>query len=132
MAPDSDQIRLPELPIFKKYSLAVRQEFASPKELMSILASSMARVEKAVARATPEPESAAPAVAEEFPATVVMSPNKRKSVPTRKPSAHASKPKPKRKPASVVRVSHRGTPVRGASKKKRTSARKKTATRKRR
>lgn len=42
---NSDRIRLPELPIFKKYSLAVRQEFASPKELLAALDRTARKVE---------------------------------------------------------------------------------------
>lgn len=41
----NDRIRLPELPIFKKYSLALRQEFASPKELLSALDRTARKVE---------------------------------------------------------------------------------------
>lgn len=41
----NDRIRLPELPIFKKYSLALRQEFASPKELLNALDRTARKVE---------------------------------------------------------------------------------------
>lgn len=41
----NDRVRLPELPIFKKYSLALRQEFASPKELLTALDRTTKKVE---------------------------------------------------------------------------------------
>lgn len=57
MAKDGDQVRLPELPIFKKYSLALRQEFASPKEILNVLDRTASKVQRVLERA----EETAPA-----------------------------------------------------------------------
>lgn len=51
MAGDDDRIRLPELPIFKKYSLALRHEFASPKEILAALERSETKVQKLLDKA---------------------------------------------------------------------------------
>lgn len=45
MAEHNDSIRLPELPVFKRYSLALRQEYASAEEILGILQRSSAKVE---------------------------------------------------------------------------------------
>lgn len=47
MAVSSRKIRLPELPIFRKYSLALRQEFARPEELLLALEETRRQVEEA-------------------------------------------------------------------------------------
>lgn len=51
MAKETDKIRLPELPIFKKYSLAVRQEYVTPQEVLDALERTTARVERLVEKA---------------------------------------------------------------------------------
>lgn len=51
MASDDDRIRLPELVIFKKFSLALRQEFASSKDLLIALERSMTKVQKLAEKA---------------------------------------------------------------------------------
>lgn len=48
---DEEQIRLPELPVFKRYSLALRQEFASPEEILTMLERTSARIESIVRKA---------------------------------------------------------------------------------
>ncbi|MBW3589565.1 MAG: hypothetical protein KY429_09120 [Actinobacteria bacterium] len=54
MAKESEKIRLPELPIFKKYSLAVRQEFATPNEILATLERTTARIQKLLEKAEDE------------------------------------------------------------------------------
>jgi len=54
MAKESEKIRLPELPIFKKYSLAVRQEFATPHEILATLERTTARIQKLLEKAEDE------------------------------------------------------------------------------
>lgn len=54
MAKETEKIRLPELPIFKKYSLAVRQEFATPHEILATLERTTARIQKLVEKAEDE------------------------------------------------------------------------------
>lgn len=51
MAKDDDKVSLPELPVFKKYSLALRQEFASPKEVLSVLERTASKVHAMLERA---------------------------------------------------------------------------------
>lgn len=51
MAKDGDQVRLPELPIFKKYSLALRQEFASPKEILNVLDRTANKIQRVLEKA---------------------------------------------------------------------------------
>lgn len=54
MAKETEKIRLPELPIFKKYSLAVRQEFATPHEILATLERTTARIQKLLEKAENE------------------------------------------------------------------------------
>ena len=54
MAKETEKIRLPELPIFKKYSLAVRQEFATPHEILATLERTTARIQKLLEKAEDE------------------------------------------------------------------------------
>lgn len=51
MAKDDTRVRLPELPIFKKYSLALRQEFATPKELLGVLDRTASKVQGLIEKA---------------------------------------------------------------------------------
>ena len=53
------RVRLPGLPIFRKYSLALRQEFARPDELIGLLQESINQVEAALG-AEPEVEPPRP------------------------------------------------------------------------
>ena len=57
---DPPKIRLPELPIFQKYSIALRQEFADAKEFELILEKTLKRV-RAAAPAVPAVDAATPA-----------------------------------------------------------------------
>jgi len=50
------RVRLPELPIFRKYSLALRQEFAGPDELAEFLQESLRQV-NATTRQDPPPQA---------------------------------------------------------------------------
>ena len=54
MAKETNKIRLPELPIFKKYSLAVRQEYVTPQEVLAALERTTARVERLIEKAEEE------------------------------------------------------------------------------
>lgn len=54
MAKETGKIRLPELPIFKKYSLAVRQEYVTPQEVLAALERTTARVERLIEKAEEE------------------------------------------------------------------------------
>ncbi|MEO7803462.1 MAG: hypothetical protein ABIS18_03240 [Actinomycetota bacterium] len=82
MTEDPADIRLPGLAVFKRYSLALRQERASAEEILGMLQRSIAQVEKVMVKGEIAPE----------------------------PAAKKPKPKP-RKPPSVVRVSTRGKPI---------------------
>lgn len=81
-------IRLPELAVFKRYSLALRQERAAAEEILGMLERSVAQVEGAIAD---------------------------EDMGSQKPSAKkpvAKKRKPGvSQPRSVVRVSPRGKPI---------------------
>lgn len=44
MAKESDKVRLPELPVFKRFSLALRQEYASADEVLSVLERTVTRI----------------------------------------------------------------------------------------
>jgi len=46
MANEPEQIRLPELPVFKRYSLALRQEYASAEEISAVLQRTSAKLEE--------------------------------------------------------------------------------------
>lgn len=50
MGNQTPKIRLPELPIFKKYSLALRQEFASSRELLLALERTASKIQKVLDR----------------------------------------------------------------------------------
>lgn len=54
MAKDPEKIRLPELPVFKKYSLALRQEFASVDEILAVLDRTSMKIRDTVERADEE------------------------------------------------------------------------------
>src|SRR5688572_3241126 len=54
MPKDSSKVRLPELPVFKKYSLALRQEFASVEEVLSVLERTTTKIRDSVERADEE------------------------------------------------------------------------------
>lgn len=51
MAKQRDQIRLPELPVFKKFSLALRQEYANADEILNVLDRTATRVQRLVEKA---------------------------------------------------------------------------------
>jgi len=51
------RVRLPELSIFRKYSLALRHEFAKPEELVELLQESLRQV-NATGRQDPPPQAA--------------------------------------------------------------------------
>lgn len=54
MPKDSEKVRLPELPVFKKYSLALRQEFASVDEILSVLERTTTKIRDSIERADEE------------------------------------------------------------------------------
>src|ERR671918_91968 len=65
---DSDKIRLPELPVFKRFSLALRQEYATADEILSVIDRTVSRIKDVLDR---EAEIRRRADAEEFPDDVV-------------------------------------------------------------
>lgn len=73
MKTDPQQVRLPELPIFKKYSLALRDEYARASDVLALLERTSARIqqmvdkaEEALRRQEEAELAAAAAVAEEI------------------------------------------------------------------
>lgn len=44
MAKESEKVRLPELPVFKRFSLALRQEYASADEILSVINRTVTRI----------------------------------------------------------------------------------------
>jgi hypothetical protein len=61
---DSDKIRLPELPVFKRFSLALRQEYATADEILSVIDRTVSRIKDVLDR---EAEIRRRAESEEFP-----------------------------------------------------------------
>jgi hypothetical protein len=47
---DSDKIRLPELPVFKRFSLALRQEYATADEILSVIDRTVSRIKDVLDR----------------------------------------------------------------------------------
>jgi hypothetical protein len=66
---DSDKIRLPELPVFKRFSLALRQEYATADEILSVIDRTVSRIKDVLDR---EAEIRRRADAEEFPDEVAF------------------------------------------------------------
>jgi hypothetical protein len=136
MDKETGQVRIPELPVFKKYSLAVRQEFAGADEILAILERTTDRIHVLVAReeearkrkAEAEPEEApnprahrrAPAKQKSRPASAG-----RKSAMPRKSSGRKKPVKAKKPAIEIVHVGHKGKPIKaGAAKKPAKSLRK--------
>lgn len=110
------RVRLPELPIFQKYSIALRQEFADAAEFKSILEKTLNRL-----RTAPVP-AAAPAPATVPDSAIAPAPNDTEAEADAafwemaSPDAPrpARKVRPKRKPKpppAIVRVSSSGKPI---------------------
>ena len=51
MKTDPEQVRLPELPIFKKYSLALREEYARAPDVLAMLERTSSRIKEMVEKA---------------------------------------------------------------------------------
>lgn len=51
MKTDPEQVRLPELPIFKKYSLALREEYARASDVLAMLERTSSRIKEMVEKA---------------------------------------------------------------------------------
>lgn len=49
-AGDSDKIRLPELPVFKRFSLALRQEYATAEEILAVIDRTVSRIKDVIDR----------------------------------------------------------------------------------
>lgn len=96
MEKDPRQIRLPELPVFKKYSLALRQEFAGADEVLSMLERTKTRVGALVERAE-EQRRRQEAAGREIAGSPVEAP---------RPRAPRRKARPE-----VIPVSKRGDPI---------------------
>src|ERR671918_472375 len=47
---DSDKIRLPELPVFKRFSLALRQEYATADEILAVIDRTVSRIKDLLER----------------------------------------------------------------------------------
>ena len=60
-----EQIRLPELPVFKRFSLALRQEYATASEILSMLDRTTSRIETLLKKAEEESRKAEDPVDEE-------------------------------------------------------------------
>lgn len=105
MAGEDDRVRLPELPVFKRYSLALRQEFAGGEEILAMLDRTALKVQQILdaRRASLEEEQAEQAsqVQAEEPSTKevdtdppVKTTETKRPPRTRRPPA---KPRPQRR-----------------------------------
>lgn len=116
------RVRLPELPIFQKYSIALRQEFADAAEFKSILEKTLTRLRTVPVPAIASALATAPAPATVPDAATAPAPNDTEAEADAafwemaSPDAPrpARKARPKRKPKpppAIVRVSSSGKPI---------------------
>lgn len=106
-----ESIRLPELPVFKKYSLALRQEFAEAKEIIGLLERTLDRVASIVEAAEADEEREEgewPAAEPEEDAYLIANRPQERTQETAPPG---KRPKRKPKRPAVVAVSRHGRPL---------------------
>lgn len=94
MAESEDSVRLPELPVFKRYSLALRQEFAGGEEVLAMLDRTALKVQQILDSRRAKKEETPTEDVREDEAVALPEPSRSTEVSRRRKSR--TKPKAKR------------------------------------